>query len=327
VLALGIARLPLDITRAWIAKLYHISVQSWPSWAADWVKTEALTIAIGSVLAWILFAVIRARPRRWWVYFWLLSLPVLAFVFFISPFIIDPLFYDFEPLVTRAPQLIPELEKVSRRAGIEIPPERMFWMKASDKTNATNAYVTGFGASKRIVIWDTTLQQETPDEVMWDFGHELGHYVLGHVWKGMLLAAALLFVLLYVGSRAIGWLLARRADEWGLRGLGDLAALPALLLVLGVFSFAGDVISNTASRYVENHADIYALEVTHGIVADPGQAAARSFQKFGEIALADPSPNRVYALLFYDHPPISDRIRLAVTYDPWSKGESPQFVK
>jgi Zn-dependent protease with chaperone function len=326
-LSFSVARLPLDIARAWVAKVYEISVQSWPSWAGDWLKSEALTIALGSLLAWMLFAVIRRSPRRWWMYFWLLSLPLLVFGFFIAPYVIDPLFNQFEPLATKAPPLVPELERVSRRAGVKIPPERMFWMKASDKTNATNAYVTGFGASKRIVIWDTTLQQETDDEVMCDFGHELGHYVLGHVWKGMVLSAALLLVLLYLAYRTIGWLMARRGAAWGIRDLHDWAALPALLLVLGVFGFAADVIGNTASRYVENHADIYALEVTHGIVTDPGQAAARSFQQFGEVYLADPSPNPVYVFLFYDHPPISDRIHLAVTYDPWSKGEPPQFVK
>lgn len=83
---------------------------------------------------------------------------------------------------------------------------------------------------------------------------------------------------------------------------------------------------NTFSRYLENQADVYGLEVTHGILAEPGQAAARSFQKYGEIAVVDPEPNPLQVFLFFDHAPVKDRIHLCVTYDPWSKGESPQFV-
>ncbi len=189
VLTLAILQLPFDILEEYVARLYHISVQTWPSWAGDWAKAQALLIVIGTILVWILYAVIRRSPQRWWLYFWLISLPILLFIFFISPFVIDPMFNKFEPLASKDPQLIPLLQRVTRRAGQEIPPERMFWMKASDKTNFTNAYVTGFGASKRIVIWDTTIQKETPDEVVFDFGHELGHYVLGHVWKELVFTA------------------------------------------------------------------------------------------------------------------------------------------
>ena len=200
-------------------------------------------------------------------------------------------------------------------------------MNASEKTIATNAYVSGFGASKRIVIWDTTIAQETTDEILTDFGHEMGHYVLGHVWKGMACFAAILFVLLYLGFRTIGWLLARYGASWGIRSLDDWASLPALLLLLTLFGFAGNVCGNAFSRYFENQADVYSLEVTHGIVPDPGQACALSFQNFGEKVLVDPDPNPLQVFLFYDHPPVRDRVHLCVTYDPWSQGESPLFVK
>jgi STE24 endopeptidase len=237
------------------------------------------------------------------------------------------MFNKFEPLAVKAPQLIAPLQRVTRRAGQEIPPERMFWMKASDKTIAANAYVSGFGASKRIVIWDTAIAQETPDEVVTDFGHEMGHYVLGHVWKGTILGAGGLFVLLYLGYRSIGWVLARWGAGWGVRGLDDLASLPALLLLITVFAFLANPITNAFSRFVENQADIYSLEVTHGILPDPGQASAHDFQLSGEKLFVDPDPNPIDVFLFYDHPTIADRIHLFVTYDPWSKGEQPLFVK
>jgi STE24 endopeptidase len=327
VLTIGVLQLPIDIFHESIAKLYKISVQSWPSWTADWAKAQLLTIIIGGLLVWILYAVIRRSPRRWWFYFWIISLPLLLFGIFITPYVIDPLFNKYEPLSTKAPQLVPELQRVTRRAGQEIPPERMFWMNASDKTIATNASVNGFGASKRIIIWDTTLAQETTDEVLTDFGHEMGHYVLGHIWKGFLFFAAILLALFYAGYRSIGGLLGRYKAAWGVRALDDWASLPALLLLLTLFGFAADAIGNTFSRYQEHQADIFSLEVTHGIVPDPGQSFARSFQIYGETVLVDPAPNPVNVVLFFDHPTVADRIHLGVTYDPWSKGESPQFVK
>jgi Zn-dependent protease with chaperone function len=327
VLTIGVLQLPVDLFQESVLKLYKISVQTWPSWTADWAKAQLLTIIFGSLCAWILYAVIRRSALRWWFYFWLISLPLLLAVIFISPYVIDPLFNKYEPLVTKAPQLVPELQRITRRAGQEVAPERMFWMKASDKTIATNASVNGFGASKRIIIWDTTLAQETTDEVLTDFGHEMGHYVLGHIWKGFLFFAAVLFVLFYLGYRSIGWLLARSGSAWGVRSLDDWASLPALLLLLSLFGFAANVIGNTFSRFQEHQADIYSLEVTHGIVPDAGQAFARSFQIYGEAVLVDPDPNPVDVFLFFDHPTVTDRIDLGVTYDPWSKGESPQFVK
>jgi len=327
VLTIGVLQLPLDIFHESVSKLYKISVQPWPSWAADWAKAQLLTIVIGTFLARILYAVIRRSPRRWWFYFWIISLPLLLFGIFISPYVIDPLFNKYEPLSIKAPQLVPELQRVTRRAGQEVSPQRMFWMKASDKTIATNASVNGFGASKRIIIWDTTLAQETTDEVLTDFGHEMGHYVLGHLWKGFLFSAAIIFVLLYLGYRTIGRLLARSGASWGVRALDDWASLPALLLLLTLFGFAADAIGNTFSRYEEHQADIYSLEVTHGIVPEPGQAFAHSFQIYGETVLVDPDPNPVNVFLFFDHPTVTDRIHLGVTYDPWSRGESPQFVK
>jgi STE24 endopeptidase len=326
-LTVGVLQLPLDVLQEWIEKLYGISVQPWGSWIGDWAKAQFLVVLIGIPLVWILYSVIRKSPRRWWLYFWFVSLPIILLIVFISPYVIEPMFNKFEPLASKAPQLVPQLQRVTRRAGQEIPPERMFWMKASDKTISTNAYVSGFGASKRIVIWDTTIAQETPDEVVTDFGHEMGHYVLGHIWKGMIFGAALLFVLIYLGYRSIGWLLARWGASWGVRGLDDLALLPALLLLITVFAFLANPITNAFSRFVENQADIYSLEVTHGILPDPGQASAHEFQVWGETVFVDPDPNPIDVLLFYDHPTIADRIHLFVTYDPWSKGEQPLFVK
>jgi Zn-dependent protease with chaperone function len=327
ILTLAVFHLPLDIFDQATSKHYGISIQSWGSWMGDWAKLQGLALFLGALFIGILYGVIRRSPRRWWLIFWLISLPILLFVFFLEPFVIDPMFFRFEPLSSKAPQLVPELQRVVRRAGMEIAPDRMFWMEASTKTVVPNAYVTGVGASKRIVVWDTTIDQETTDGILMVFGHELGHYALSHVWKGLAFFAGVSFVVLYLGFRSIGWLLARRAAAWGIRSVDDWASLPALLLLVTLFGFVASTFGNAFSRYLENQADIYSLEVTRGIVPDPGQASAASFQRFGEKVFIDPDPNPVNVLLFFDHPTVSDRIHLFVTYDPWSHGKQPKFVK
>jgi STE24 endopeptidase len=326
-LAFGLLSLPLDLFSEWLMKAYGISVQPWSSWTADWLKAELLIMLVGSLFAWILFAMIRRSPQRWWFYFWTISVPISVFLFFLQPVIIDPLFSKFEPLSAKAPALIPQLERITLRGGMPIAPNRMFWMLASDKTIYTNAYVTGIGATKRVVIWDTSLAKETTDGVLTMFGHEMGHYALHHIWKGLAFLSAMVFVLLFLGYRFTGRLLGRYGVLWGIRGAGDWAALPAFLLLVTLFGSVANILLNAYSRYQENQADIYSLEVTHGIVPDPGQACALSFQKFGEDALIDPHPNPVHVMLFFDHPTVADRIHLCATYDPWSAGQTPEFVR
>jgi STE24 endopeptidase len=327
ILTIAILQLPADAYQHWVSLSYGISVERWGAWLLDYGKAQLILIVGGSLVVWILYAVIRRSPGRWWFYFWLISLPILVFLSFIEPFVIEPMFFTFAPLSQKDPELVAQIERVVQRVGLSIPPERMFWMKASEKTNAMNAYVTGLGASKRVVVWDTNIAKESIPEIVSDFGHEMGHYVLNHIWKGLIFTAGLLFVLFYLGFRCLGWMLRRWGSRWGIRGPDDLASLPALLLLLSIFNFAADPISNAFSRYIENQADVYGLEVTHGVIPDAGQAAADSFQVEGESFLADPDPNPVNVFLFYDHPPISDRVKLCLTYDPWSKGKQPQFVK
>ena len=326
-LTIGVLELPLNVFREILLRSYKISVQTWPSWAGDWAKNQFLLMLAAGLLAWILYAMVRWSPRYWWLYSWLIALPLIVFAEYISPYVVEPMYYDFAPLSAKAPDLIPPIQRVMHKAGQDIPADHMLWMKASAKTIATNAYVSGFGSSKRVVIWDTTLAQETPDETLMDFGHELGHYVLGHLVQGTIFFAATLLVVLYLGYRCIGWLLARRGERWGIRALDDWASLPALMVLFAVFGFFGEIAGNAFSRHVEHQADVYSLEINHGIIAEPGQAMARSFQKFGETVPEDPAPNPVRVFLFYDHPPVVDRIRFFVNYDPWSKGEVPQFVK
>jgi Zn-dependent protease with chaperone function len=327
ILTLLVLRLPMDLFGHAVLRTYAISIEGWGAWAWDWTKAAGVLIVLGSILVCILYEVIRRSPRRWWFWFWLISLPLQVFLLFVEPLVLEPMFFQFAPLSQKDPELVVQLERVVQRAGLTIPPSRMYWMNASSKTPTMNAYVSGLGASKRIVVWDTDLAKETTPEIVSDFGHEMGHYVLGHIWKGFLFGAAVSLVLLYLGFRSVHWVLARWSAGWNIRGVDDWASLPALLLVLLVFNFLSSPISSAFSRYIEHQADVYGLEVTHGLIPNAGQAAADALQVEGETSLADPDPNPVDVFLFYDHPPICGRIQFCLRYDPWSKGRHPQFVK
>lgn len=327
VLTLCVLQLPLDAYSQSLALHYDQSVQTWGSWLWDWTKGQLLVIVISVFLAWILFGVIRRSPSRWWFYFWLAALPIIVFILFITPLVIEPLFFKFESLDAKHPELVTQLEKVVHRGGLSIPRDRMFEMIASEKLKSVNAYVTGFGASKRVVVWDTTIQKMTSPETSFVFGHEMGHYVLGHIPKTIVFVAVVLLIFLYLGYRLQARVLSRWGTRWQIRGTDDWASLPVLLALFAFFSFVATPVFSSYSRYQEHEADIYGLEVIHGIIPDSRQVAAQSFQKLGEINLSDPNPSSFIKFWLYDHPSIPDRVVFAEQYDPWSKGQAPQFVK
>jgi Zn-dependent protease with chaperone function len=325
-LTIAILESPGDIGQHWVSRKFGLSIQGWPSWTWDWTKNEFVSVIIGTIVIWILFAAIRKSPRRWWLWFWLASLPLITLGVFIQPLVIDPLFHKFAPLAEKDPALTASLERMVTRAGENIPPQRMFWMDASEKSTELNAYVTGVGASKRVVVWDTTISKMNTPQIVFVAGHETGHYVLYHIPKGLALVSVVFLGLFYLGYLSIGWVLARWGIPWEIHGVNDWAALPALLLLLTIFSFANNPLASGISRHFEHQADQYGLEVTHGLTPDSGEVAAQAFQILGEVDLEDPTPNPVDVFLFYDHPPISDRIRYSLTYDPWSHGGTGEFV-
>jgi STE24 endopeptidase len=326
ILTIAILGLPADVYEEHVSRVFGLSIQGWGSWMWDWTKGQFISIVVGTLLIWILYAVIRKSPRRWWFYFWLVALPIGVVLIFLTPLVIDPMFHKFEPLQQKDPGLTASLERMVQRAGENIPPERMFWMGAGEKTTALNAYVTGIGASKRIVVWDTTIAKMNTPQIVFVAGHEMGHYVLNHIPKGLVFGAVGSFIFFYLGFRLIGGVLARSGAGWGVRGIDDWASLPALLLLLSVFSFIANPIGSGFSRYLEHQADQYGLEVTHGLTPDSGQIAAQSFQILGEVDLADPDPNPVNVFLFYSHPPERDRVRFALSYNPWANGGHGEFV-
>jgi len=319
--------LPLDAYQHSISLQYGLSVQRWNSWFADVLKSQALVLVFAIPILWVLTTLIRKSPRRWWFYSWMFVSAIVVFVILIKPFVIDPIFDKFEPLEKSNPQLVADIEKVIQRGGLNIPRDRIFLMKASEKVTTLNAYVTGFGPSKRVVVWDTTIQKASTPETLFVFGHEMGHYVLNHIVIGTAASVAGLLLGFYVLFLISRWGFSRFHQRWHMRELSDWAALPMLFLIFSILSIISQPIDSTVSRQFEHKADVYGLEVTHGINANSQEVGAHSFQTLGELSLSYPYPSKWVVFWYYDHPPISDRVRFAHEYDPWSKGEQPKYVK
>jgi STE24 endopeptidase len=232
-----------------------------------------------------------------------MCVPIVAFGIFVAPLIIDPMFNKFTPLPSGPLRV--RIERLATQAGIPHAP--IYVVDKSRQTRTTNAYVTGLGASARIVIWDTTLQQLPPDEVVGIVGHEMGHYVLKHIPWGFAETVAGLLVLLPLTGRIVGWALAKRGNQWRLRGMTDLAAVPVFLLTVSVLGFLADPITNGLSRRMEHQADAYGLAATRN-----GPALARAFVYFASHDLSDPYPPPLVKFWLFSHPPIGERINFVL---------------
>jgi STE24 endopeptidase len=309
----------------WVA--FGLSVQGWGGWAWDQAKSFLLAWLVGGLLVMVLFWVIRRSPRHWWFWFWIPTMAAVLFGVFLSPILVDPLFNNFEPLAQRDPALVAQLERVVARSGVSLPPERMFFMRASQKVTSMNAYVTGFGPSKRLVLWDTTIAASAPDELAGVFGHELGHYALHHVVLGVLISALLLPFGFFLGQRMTQWLLSRFGARWGIRSQNDWASLAMLVLVMNVLSFISEPIDNAISRSMEHAADVYGQEAIHGIVADPQATVKQGFQRLGESSLDDPTPHPWVDLWTSSHPSTASRAAFAAAYNPWTAGQHPKYFQ
>jgi len=178
-------------------------------------------------------------------------------------------------------------------------------------TEKVNAYVTGVGRTKRIVLWDTLLARLTPQETRFVVGHELGHYVLGHVWINILISWGLTLVGLYGAHRGAGFLLAHFSGRFGFTTLADPASLPLLMLLLSLFSFVVGPASLALSRHHERQADRFGLDLT-----GDNHAAATAFVALQKQNLAVPRPGLLYKIFRASHPPIGERVDFINSYRP-----------
>ncbi len=325
--AATLLNLPVEFYSGYILEhRFGLSTQGLASWFGDWGKSLAVVAAIGVIVAWIFYTVVRRSPRLWWFYFWLASIPLVLTFILIEPYAIEPLFYHFTPLQKTQPELVERIEAMLNHAGLSIPPARILESDASSRTREVNAYVSGLGASKRVVVWDTTLRTMGPDELLLVLGHETGHYVLHHIPKEFVLDEAVALLFFFLGFFAVNWLVERAGPRFGIEGIGDMGSLPLVLVVLTLLVFLSDPLVNGISRHYEHQADQFGLEVAYGIVPDPNAAEAHALQILGEEDLEDPDPSPFIRLWLYTHPPLDDRIRFAATCKPWAEGKPMELL-
>jgi STE24 endopeptidase len=297
---------PLIFYRAFIVPhQFDLTNQSFGSWMADFLKALAVEMLITSFVAALALLLLR-RFRRWWIPLWLGSIPLTVLAVLMTPWIIDPLFNKFEPLKDES--LRRDLIAEASRAGIE--GSRVYEVNRSKQTKTMNAYVTGLGPSKRIVLWDTLLAKMDHDEILAVMGHEMGHYVLHHVWKGIAFGIAVSFFGFLIAQK----IYERGLGQWGFTDRADPAALPWLLLIGSVIGFLLSPVTNGFSRHIEHQADRFGLELTR-----LNEAMASSFVKFAEDSKQDPNPPRFIEWWRYSHSSAQRRIDFALSYRPWEQ--------
>jgi Zn-dependent protease with chaperone function len=295
---------------------YGMSTQSLGKWFQDSALGLAFGILGGFLFLWIPYLLLKRSPRRWWLYTGLLAIPFLLLMILIQPIWVDPWFNKFGPMKNK--ELETKILALAERAGIE--GSRVFEVAKSEDTKALNAYVTGFGATKRIVLWDTTIAKLSEDELLYVIGHEMGHYVMGHVWKTIGFFSLLILLALYAIHRTAGWLIARYRGRFGFNDLSDVASFPLIVLLLSAYLFLILPIGLAYSRGNEHESDRFGLEILQN-----NRAAATAFVKLQEENLGIPRPHWLIKLWQASHPPLGERIDFCNEYRPWQRGEALQY--
>lgn len=286
---------------------YGLSNQTQAKWLSDTFARLAVELLTAVAFAWIPYLLIARSPRRWWLYTALLTIPFLFASVFVKPIWIDPLFNDFGPMKDK--QLEQSILNLASRAGIE--GSRVFEVNKSVDTKTVNAYVTGFLETKRIVLWDTLIARLKEPEVLVVMAHEMGHYVLGHVVRSILLSSLITVTGLFLVDRLGRWLITRCSGTLGFTSLSDIASVPILLLSMQISSIALTPVAYSYSRHQEHEADRFALDLTHA-----NRAAATAFVKLQAENLGNPRPGWVYRVFRATHPSIGERIDFCNSYRP-----------
>lgn len=299
---------------------YGLTDQRFSAWLAEQLKQVLVGIVFFGIvpLVRLAYAPIARFPRRWWLVLAAGTLPVIVAGTLLQPVVIDPLFNRFTPLQDQ--RLSGEIVRLAERAGI--PGRRVFQVDRSAQTRKLNAYVSGFGVSQRIVLWDTTLRDMSEDEILFVMGHEMGHYRLHHIWLGIAWVSLLSVLLFWLCAVIMRRAVRRWAGRWGFVHLHDVASLPLFVATLSLLSLLAQPGVNWFSRHVEREADAFGLELTHA-----NDAAARAFIKLSAQNRLNPDPPQWLKVSEYQHPPLVERIRFAESYRPWAVGKPGRYFK
>ncbi len=283
--------------------MFGLSRQTFAAWAWDYTKGALISMGVMLPLLMLLYGCIRWDPARWYLPVWVVVVLVTSLLAELSPILLDPLFHTFRPVQDKG--LVERIRALTDRAGVTVGP--ILEIDASRKTAKTNAYFTGLGPSRRIVLYDTLLTAATPEEVELVVAHELGHWRRHHTWKGMAISA--------VSALGALWLIARllhaAADSgrFGFIHPADPVSLPLLLLLFLALSILTTPIQMAISRSFEREADRESLHLS----GNP-RAFIASEVTLARSNLADIDPPRTIVWLLYTHPPVLERIAMAEAF-------------
>jgi STE24 endopeptidase len=310
-LAQSILTLPFGLASLARQHAWGMSRQSVIAWLADFGKSIAVTAVTGGVLLVGLYLLLRYFPRGWWA---LAAAGGTAFAIayaFLMPVLIDPLFYHFHSLEDA--QLQKQVTALAEKAGVQV--SEVLVMDASRKGRHTNAYFTGFGPTRRIVLYDTLLKNHTPAEIESILAHEIGHWQHNHILKGILLGGVGACFGFFLLAQILRWAVDRR--PFLLSGPADPAGLPLIVLLISVGGFLALPAQNAVSRHFERQADETSLKL-----ADHPDDFIAAEKRLARDNLSNLAPNPLSVWLFYTHPPALERIRMA---EEWKqKRNSPK---
>lgn len=289
-----------------LERRYKLSTQRFRSWAWDEIKSFLVGFVLGSIVVELLYFTLRQWPQHWWILAWALFMGLFVLLAQLAPVVLFPIFYKFEPLEDE--ELRRRLVVLGERAGTRV--RGVYRWKLSEKSKKANAALTGLGATRRIILADTLLDNYTPDEIEAVLAHELGHHVHRHILKSIFVQAGITLL----GFWAANWVLHLAVDQHMFLEISDFANLPLLGLVSIVISLALMPAMNAYSRFNERQADRYAFESIASV--DP---FISSMNKLAEQNLAERTPSKWVELLFHSHPSIARRLAAA---ENWSKAQA-----
>src|SRR5208282_3986911 len=282
---------------------YGLATQTFGPWMMDQVKNLGVNLVLGGILVVMLFGIVRRLPRTWWIWGSVATIVFLIFVVLISPVYIFPIFNK----VTRLddPKIVDPILSMARANGI--PAKDVYEIDASRQTTRMSANVSGFASTMRITLNDNLLRRGSPEEIQAVMGHEMGHYVMNHIYKSImyqLIITVVAFAYLFWG---LNWTLQRWGEKWQIRGVGDTAVLPLVILLVSVFGFVLTPIANTQTRVEEHEADMYGLNTSR-----QPDGFAQAAIHLGEYRKMNPGP--VEEFIFFDHPSGRNRIYAAMRW-------------
>lgn len=282
---------------------YGLATQTFGPWMGDQLKGLGVDVILGAMITALLFGIVRRLPRTWWIWGAFTTFLFLVFVVLISPVYLVPLFNK----VTRLddPAITTPILRLAHANGI--PARDIYQIDASKQTTRMSANVSGFGNTMRITLNDNLLRRGSKEEIQSVMGHEMGHYVLNHVYKGMM--EFLILIVLWFASMqwALNWSLQRWGERWGIRGLGDTAILPLVLLVTSLFFFLLTPVFNTMIRTQEAEADQFGINASR-----QPDGFAQAAIHLAEYRKMNPGP--IEEWIFYDHPSGRNRIHAAMQW-------------